>query len=365
MTPSGEAYRNLKPDALKEHGASAPAGASGSAVFARGKFATGAQEISKAQFNRLFREVTGHLSDAAKLYVHDGAVGSASPSDARTRVISDTPGGALALAGILSPAPTRSVAAADFPLTVYAASEFSSPAIAEGGFVAVDYDASAVVIVGPALGDEAAVKQALRAAAEPLIAAMEGVPLAARLVSGGGELALVLSLSEMPLGRVATVVPDAGVTWTPKGTARLFRVPGEPSAPNLYKSPSAVVLTIADSTGAVPGISKLSPEQAAYYFLIGYDGQAFHPGYPSGPSGVDPMALAKKFGAMVKSTGVPVFLVNSHGGTDVGKMIEAAVSGSLPKGKKPAEAAVNTLRSKFNDFVTSKFGELPPEEFAP
>lgn len=53
------------------------------------------------------------------------------------------------------------------------------------------------------------------------------------------------------------------------------------------------------STGAVPEISKLTPEKAAALFVAGYNGDKFQPAYQAGPVSVDPVELAKELTALV------------------------------------------------------------------
>lgn len=53
------------------------------------------------------------------------------------------------------------------------------------------------------------------------------------------------------------------------------------------------------SSGAVPEISKVTPEKAGALFVAGYNGEEFQPGYQAGPGSVDPVELAKGFTALV------------------------------------------------------------------
>lgn len=43
---------------------------------------------------------------------------------------------------------------------------------------------------------------------------------------------------------------------------------------------------------ALQSVSQISPSQAAYHFLAGYNDGKFVPAYNRGPSPVDPLALA-------------------------------------------------------------------------
>ncbi|CAI5505591.1 unnamed protein product [Closterium sp. Naga37s-1] len=65
--------------------------------------------------------VTAHLSSLPSVFVQDGAVGSASLSHVHTRAICDPPAAAAAMAALLYPTPTHTVAPDSFPVTVYAA----------------------------------------------------------------------------------------------------------------------------------------------------------------------------------------------------------------------------------------------------
>jgi hypothetical protein len=354
IAPKGEAYRNLKESELKKLNATIPEPTKSTTVYARGSYSVGAAGISKAHFNRLFREVAASLTSSPKLYVHDGAIGSSPRSDAKVRTISDSPSSALLFRSILEPVPTRQVAYQEFPFTVYIASSYSPSDVGsvgltskdKGAFVAIDYDRSAMILGGSAFTDVETVKKALVALTAPSILSRDALPLSARLLVQGGATVVVFAPESVILKNAgllkAAVSPDLGLVWSKEGVARLF-ASKESGAPNLYKTPSSVVLVTADSSGAAPEISKVTPEKAGALFVAGYNGDEFQPGYQSGPGSVDPVELAKGFTSLLESTNIPAFLVNASvlPENDLLNYIESTVTEKLPKskGKKPSETA--------------------------
>ena len=104
--------------------------------------------------------------------------------------------------------------------------------------------------------------------------------------------------------------PEPYVIWGSAGLARPF--PTTSDAPNLYPKPAAIAILTADSSGAIPGISTLTGPQAAYYFLAGYAGDAFHPALLPTPSALKPLPLATLFGELLGDT--PVYLINTAAG---------------------------------------------------
>ncbi|KAG0617381.1 hypothetical protein M758_5G185700 [Ceratodon purpureus] len=354
VAPKGEAFRNLRESELRNLNAAIPEPKKTTTVYARGSYSAGATAISKPHFNRLYKEVTASLTSSQKLYVHDGAIGSSPRSDAKVRTISDNPSSALLFRSILEPAPTRQVSQHEFPFTVYIASNYSPSDVGSVGlanedkeaFVVIDYDRSAMILGGSAFTDVETVKKALAALTAPSILSRDALPLSARLLVQGGATVVVFapeSVIQKNAGLLnASVSPDLGLVWTKEGVARLF-ASKEDGAPNLYKAPSSVVLVTADSTGAVPEISKVTPEKAGALFVAGYNGEDFQPGYQAGPGSVDPVELAKGFTAMLESTNIPAFLVNASvlAEHDLLNYIESTVTEKLPKskGKKPSESA--------------------------
>jgi len=354
VTPKGEAYRNLREAELKKLNASIPEVKATTSVYARGSYMVGATEISKPQFKRLFKEVTSYLTSSEKLYVHDGAVGSSPLFDVKVRTISDNPSSALLFRSILEPASTSKVSPSDFPFTLYIASNFSPADLksfglsseAECGFIVVDTEHSAMILGGSAFTDTATVKRALAALAAPSILSRGALPLSARLLVKGGST-IVLFAPESVVQKNGAVLQgavssDLGLVWSKDGVARLFGSQ-QADALNFYKAPSSLVLVTADSTGAVPEISKLTPEKAAALFVAGYNGDKFQPAYQAGPVSVDPVELGKELTALLENTKIPAFLINasSLSEKDLVKYIDSTLSEKLPKskGKKPSESA--------------------------
>ncbi|XP_011044466.1 PREDICTED: uncharacterized protein LOC105139646 isoform X2 [Populus euphratica] len=95
------------------------------------------------------------------------------------------------------------------------------------------------------------------------------------------------------------VSADAGVILSSQGVVPYFqtRNSGEPGS---FKFPSAIVYATSDSSGTIPCISKLSPCQAAYHFLAGYQNGKFVPAYSDSPS-IDTLEFAKALSSEVKN----------------------------------------------------------------
>lgn len=183
-----KAFRNLKASELHKKGASITESFSGLPMHIRGNVLGGASETTKAQFGKLLKQVTSHLSSISEVFVHDGAIGSLPKCDAKVRVISDSPAAVLSLSNFLWETPTRAVSHDSCPITVYAVTSISPTAgetIGLGakdyrGFIAADVERSLLVLGGKGFSDANGIKEALAALAGPIISSRGGIPLSAR-----------------------------------------------------------------------------------------------------------------------------------------------------------------------------------------
>ncbi|KAJ4957428.1 hypothetical protein NE237_024539 [Protea cynaroides] len=358
-----KAFHNLKSSELLQQGATTSETLSGLPVYVRGNAVGGASEISKAQFSKLLKQVTTHISSISNVFVQDGAVGSSSKCDAKVRVISDSPSAVLSLSNVLFRTPSRAISHDSCPLTVYIATSLS-PATADiiglgsqatNGFIAADIERSSLVLCGKAFSDIKGTKDALAALAGPLISARGGLPLAARLLVSG-ESVILLFAPEDTLQSCSDLLvsADTGVILSSQGVAPFFQT-GASGSPNLFKLPAAVVLASADSSGAIPSVSKLSPGQAAYHFLAGYQNGKFVPAYSKGPSATDPLELAKALLSKMNENQLPSFLINlSEGEKNVtGKELIKLAESTLSKNISPFEPKAGDLQSKYKSFISA------------
>lgn len=366
-----KAFRNLKSSELQQKGATVAESLSGLPIHVRGDVLGGASEIPKAQFSKLLKQVTSHLSSISDIYVHDGAIGSSSKCDAKVRVISDSPSAVLSLSNVLWKTPTRAVSHDSCPLTVYIASSLSPGAVeaagigsqGKNGFIAADIERSSLILCGKAFSDANGIKAALAALCGPIISARGGIPLSARLLVSGDSVILLFAPEDIVQSCSDLLVSlDAGVILSSQGVAPFFQT-GNSSGPNLYKLPAAVILASSDSSGVIPSISKLSPGQAAYHFLAGYHNGKFVPAYGKSPSSANPLELAKAVLSKLKDDQIPSFLINVNEreklttGKDFVKLVQSTLTKSVP----PFEPKGGDLEGKYKSFLSGKFKELPEE----
>ncbi|XP_074566760.1 uncharacterized protein LOC141823381 isoform X2 [Curcuma longa] len=367
-------FHNLKKTELLKHGATSIDNLSGIPLYVRGDPVGGAPGISKAQFSKLLKQVTCHISSVSKIFVLDGVIGSPSNCDAKVRIISDNPSAMLSLSKILWETPSRAISHDSCPLTVYVASSMSSSARdilgfgsqASNGFAAADVERSSVILCGRAFANTNTTKDALVALAAPVIYARGGLPLSARLLLSGDSVILVFAPEDtflrcLELHKLA-ISSDAGVILSSHGAAPFFHTTHSPAS-HVIKKPTSSVMVMADSTGAVPAVSSLSSGQAAYHFLAGYQDGKFVPAFLKPPSPIEPLELAK-----LEESKIPSYLINANdGGRHItGKrlleLVNSTLCDKLPESKpNAADSKVRDLKRKYKSFLSGKFIDLPEE----
>ncbi|KAH0469705.1 hypothetical protein IEQ34_001263 [Dendrobium chrysotoxum] len=240
-------------------------------------------------------------------------------------------------------------------------------------FAAVDIERSSLILCGNAFADVNIIKDALSALAAPIISARGGLPLLARILVSGNSVILLFapedtikSSSDLH-GTLLSM--DVGVVLSSHGVMPFFQTKDR-TVPNVLKMPAAIIFASADSTGALPSISKLSPGQAAYHFLAGYQDGKFTPAYIKGPSPLEPLALANALHSQLKDSEIPTFLINVNdggkhiNGKELLKLVQSSLSADLPKSQLGAnDAKVGELKGKYKSFLSGRFEELP-EEFS-
>uniref|UniRef100_A0A0D3FZK4 phosphoenolpyruvate carboxykinase (ATP) n=1 Tax=Oryza barthii TaxID=65489 RepID=A0A0D3FZK4_9ORYZ len=341
-------FYNLEKSELQKGGAAYTECLSGIPLHVRGNVISGIPDVSRAQFAKLLKLVTFHLSSISSLYVQDGAVGSSVECDAKVRVISDNPSAVLLLSNILWKTPDRSISHDTCPLTIYVASSISANvrnSLGSGsqyanGFAAADIERSSLILCGKAFADSAMLKGALSALTAPVLSARGGLPFPGWLLSFGGSAVLLFApvdvIKSLKLQDVL-VSTDSGVVVSLKGSNVLFATKAR--EPNLFTRPTQVIIVSSDSTDALPALSKLSPGQAAYHFLAGYCDGKFIPAYSKDPSPLDPIALANSLFSHLKEDNTPTYLINAKSsgkyidGKEFVRLIEVLLSNNLPDRK--------------------------------
>uniref|UniRef100_K3Y7G9 phosphoenolpyruvate carboxykinase (ATP) n=1 Tax=Setaria italica TaxID=4555 RepID=K3Y7G9_SETIT len=353
---------------------------SGIPLHVRGDVIGGVPDVSKALFAKLLKLVTFHLSSISCLYVQDGAIGSSAECDAKVRIISDNPSAVMLLSNILWKIPDRAISHDTNPLTIYATSSISNnikSLLGSGtqyanGFAAADIERSSLILCRKAFADSAIVKDALTAMSAPILSARGGLPVPGWLLSFGGRVVLLFAPVEIirSCSEIQNVLLsiDCGAAISSKWSTVLFPTKSR-REPKLFAKPSTVIIVSADSTGAVPSVSQLSPGQAAYHFLSGYHDGKFVPAYSRAPSPADPLALAGSLFSHLKEDDAPAYLINAkHSGKYIDgkglmKLLELALSHNLPD-IKTEDFRVGELKGKYRSFLSSKFGNRLPEDFS-
>lgn len=353
---------------------------SGIPLHVRGNVISGVPDVSKAQFAKLLKLVTFHLSSVSSLYVQDGAIGSSTECNANVRIISDNPSAAVLLSNVLWKVPDRAISHDTSPLTVYAASSISSnvkTVLGSGtqysnGFAAADIERSSLILCGKAFADSTVVKDALTALTAPIFSARGGLPVPGWLLCFGGSVVLLFAPMEIirSYSQIRNVLLslDCGVVISSKESTVLFPTKAEREL-KLFSRATSMIIVSSDSTDAIPSVSKLSPGQAAYHFLAGYHDGRFVPAYSQGPSPAEPLALASSLFSHLKEDDMPAYLINAKrsgkyiDGKELIQLCELALADNLPD-IKTDDIRVRELKRKYRSFLSSKFGECLPEDFS-
>ncbi|CAM0903081.1 unnamed protein product [Alopecurus aequalis] len=375
-------FYNLEPSELQTGGITYAERLSGIPLHVKGNVIGGFPDVSGAQFAKLLKQVTFHLSSISSLYVQDGAIGSsaAAECDAKVRVISDNASAIVLLSNIIQKVPDRAISHDTCPMTIYVASSISTNvrnALGSGtqydnGVAVADIERSSLILCGKAFADSSMLKDALTALAAPILSARGGLPVSSWLLSSGGSVTLLFapvdfikSCSEIQDALVST---NSGVVISSKQSTVLF--PTKSRASNLFTKPATVIIVSSDSTDALPLVSKLSPGQAAYHFLAGYQDGKFVPAYNRAPSPFDLPALANSLFSHLKEHSTPTYLINAKSsgkhidGKDLMQLIELVQSNNVPGSSKPEQTRVAELKGKYRSFLSGKFGKYLPEEFS-
>ncbi|CAI9298882.1 unnamed protein product [Lactuca saligna] len=371
-------FKNLTISELQTRGATIQDSLSGIPVYIRGNLFVQKSEITKAQFSKLLKQVTTHISSVSDIFVHDGAIGSTSTStststlqiDAKVRVISDNPTATCAFHNILFQTPTRAVSHDSCPLTVYVASSISLnvlDAIGLGsevtdGVIAADADLSSLVLCGKAFCDANGIKKALSALSEPIILSRGGLLLHPKILLSCDRVFLIFLSEDTIKKSLKHMVTDhGGVIMSSTHNASPLFPSTNPKNRFLSKFPASMILSSSDSSGVIPTISKLSHGQAAYHFLAGYKNGTFNPAYGMTSYLCDPLQIAKSLFSKLIDNQIPSFLINVNqgekqiSGMDFVNLVESTQHKNIP----PFECKGGDLRRRYNNFLSNKFGKLP------
>ncbi|KAG8082926.1 hypothetical protein GUJ93_ZPchr0014g47250 [Zizania palustris] len=154
-------YCPVKTLELKKGGAAYTESLSDIPLHVRGNVISGIPDVSRAQFAKLLKLVTFHLSSISNLYVHDGDVGLSLECDAKICVISDNPSAVMLLSNVLWKIPDCAFSHDTCSLTIYVASSLSTNVrniLGPGtqyanGFAAADIECSSLILCGKSFAD--------------------------------------------------------------------------------------------------------------------------------------------------------------------------------------------------------------------
>ncbi|KMZ66479.1 Phosphoenolpyruvate carboxykinase (ATP) [Zostera marina] len=240
------------------------------------------------------------------------------------------------------------------------------------GFITADIEHSSLILCGKAFADLNNVKYALSALAAPVVFARGGIPVYGRILSSG-DCPILLFAPEKTIQICSELhknltCNDAGVVLSSYGSAPFFHT-GDSDLKFQMTTPSSVVFASSDCTGVLPLLTKISPDQAAYHFLAGYQDGKFVTTYCKDPSPIPPLELANALLSYLKQNHLPSFLVNV---SDCGKHVEAkkflktlesTLSDSVPELSfgLSCDPKVGDLKQKYKKFLSGKYQYMPKE----
>eukprot|EP01117_Protostelium_nocturnum_P017765 TRINITY_DN728_c0_g1_i1.p1 TRINITY_DN728_c0_g1~~TRINITY_DN728_c0_g1_i1.p1 ORF type:complete len:477 (+),score=100.37 TRINITY_DN728_c0_g1_i1:204-1634(+) len=334
-------------------------------------------------YKKLFANLKTHLQ-FNNIFARDASVGAHSWAQLPIRIISDSSALDLSLSHLVSRVPLRSPSEQPISLTVYIASKLNREVDGSKSFAIFDPELQNLLIVGEASTN--AVRDAIGKAVASIHAKKfgdEGLYLNADVLTLKNKNVVVFNDNSLLKQKISSDIFSAhGAFWTHNGlvkawsgasrtTQSLNDTPSFGSVvenqkgesfvtlplktPNATEHPSAVVFLISDSKNALPTLSKLSPSQAAQFFLAGYNGTKFQPFFgESLYHGVDPNGVVKRFKDLVENMGVNAFILNTAGpkglsSEETQKILEsiadgtANVSGQKTSGNSSFESEMNTF----------------------
>lgn len=264
-------------------------------------------KTSPNNFKKFGRLLSDHLTfESDALFVHDGAVGSHTSTDARVRLITDDANIALYMRNIIHPIPLRSPLDFNPEIVVYASPSFPQKELADAGIstesgTAIDLERGVVLIAGHTSFET--IRNAVATAATYKLAKKHNALAlnAQTLVGTDGNAALVFDPSNVLLQSKpdAKVAGANGSVWGKNGLYTLFQgvthrdassaktagaiveTVGKTSTvtvahrgpANAFNHPKAIVILAKDASGALPVLSRVDAATGLHHLSVGYNAE--------------------------------------------------------------------------------------------
>ncbi|EKX41471.1 hypothetical protein GUITHDRAFT_112442 [Guillardia theta CCMP2712] len=242
ITPTGRSFRNLK---LKD-------------LEAKGGMSKLYDPAVLPFTQQLENDIFSYLSNSEVLYVQDCALGALSTNEIPVRIITDSPAAAAMFAKLCCP--TRKIKLSDYreDVTVYLASETNL-----GPFLSVDKPNRKILMGGTIKANEL-VKKMARSSVNAF--------LARNILPLWGSMENNTLYMAHPGPHVGGF---SGFSFSSSGFCRLLNAEVQtdgsivpmPKQPNAMSLPKSIVMFAHDDTGAIPAATKLTPDQAGFYYI--------------------------------------------------------------------------------------------------